>query len=79
MLLLCNTQHCDSGNDMQVLQVKASQSTVKMGVDYDNQYQVDIPITVCCFAHAAVSMHGQGCVSCCDAHVLHVSHCYMLQ
>ena len=41
----------DSNNDMQIVQVKASQSTVKMGIDYDNQYQVDIPLTVCCFTH----------------------------
>ena len=63
---------------MQVLQVKASQSTVKMGIDYDNQYQVDIPLTVCCFAHTAVSIHDQGCVPCCDAHVLHVHICVAL-
>lgn len=44
---------------MQVVQVKASQSTVKMGIDYDNQYQVDIPLTVRCFAHTAVSMRVQ--------------------
>ena len=52
-----------------------------MGIDYDNQYQVDIPLTVSCFAHTAVSMHGQGCMPCCCAGVLHahLSPCCMLQ
>lgn len=28
------------------MQVKAADMVVKIGIDYDNQYQVDIPITV---------------------------------
>lgn len=52
-----------------------------MGIDYDNQYQVDIPLTVRCFAHTAASMHVRYCSPCLHACMLrtHQSSCCMLQ
>lgn len=48
-----------TNHEAQSVQVKAARSTVKMGIDYDNQYQVDIPLTVSCCAHTAV----KGCTT----------------
>ena len=60
------------------VQVKAAQSTVKMGVDYDNQYQVDIPLTVSGIAHTAVSVRVKGYTPCCKADNLCMVICHVV-